>query len=195
MKTVSTAALVRAELDEVRRSGRKVSFVPTMGALHDGHLSLVELARAHGEFCVMSIFVNPTQFNSPDDLLKYPRMLEVDQQKAESSGVDLVFAPSVEEMYSDGAGLTSSPCFVRAGSRSQILEGAFRPGHFDGVVTVVAKLFNIVQPSISVFGQKDFQQVQVIKQMVEDLCFPVDIVVGPTVREIDGLAIDRKSVV
>lgn len=193
MKTVNTVKTVRAVINEIRRSGRRISFVPTMGALHDGHLSLVELARSQGEYCVMSIFVNPTQFNSPDDLLKYPRMLEVDQQKAAARGVDLIFAPAVEEIYAISGGLVHSLCSVRAGSKSQLLEGPFRPGHFDGVVTVVAKLFNIVQPDIVVFGAKDFQQVQVIKQMVEDLCFPIEIAVGPTVREIDGLAMSSRN--
>ena len=193
METVVTISDVRRSVETFRRASKRVAFVPTMGALHDGHLSLVEIARSRCDYCVMSIFVNPTQFNSAADLEKYPRMLDQDEQKARSVGVDLVFAPAVDEMYGASGEATKELCSVRAGSRSYILEGAYRPGHFDGVVTVVAKLFNIVQPDIAVFGEKDFQQVQVIKQMVDDLAMPVEIVIGPTVREVDGLALSSRN--
>ena len=192
VKTVTTVEETRRAVADARREGRGISFVPTMGALHDGHLSLVEIARARGSFCVMSIFVNPTQFNSADDLAKYPRMLQADEQRAEAAGVDLVFAPAVEEIYPSSVGFEAA-CRIQAGSKAEHFEGPFRPGHFDGVVTVVAKLFNIVLPDVAVFGQKDFQQVQVIRQMVSDLCFPVEIVTGKTVREIDGLAMSSRN--
>lgn len=196
MVTLETIDEVREVLDSVRASGKRVGFVPTMGALHDGHLSLVKLSQLHAGYTVMSIFVNPMQFNSSVDLAKYPRMLASDLEKAAGARVDLVFAPGENELYPRGvpSGATAaSSAFVRAGDRSLPLEGASRPGHFDGVTTVVSKLFNIVRPDVAVFGEKDYQQVKVIEQLVQDLCFPVRVLTGPIVREPDGLALSSRN--
>lgn len=171
------------------RVGRAaVGFVPTMGALHEGHLALMRSARAKNQSLVISIFVNPTQFGPKEDLVHYPRDLEGDLEKAASAAVDAVFVPSVEEMYPAGAQGAVMP-----GPLAEGLCGPFRPGHFAGVVTVVAKLFNIVQPNRAYFGEKDFQQLRVIEQMVVDLDFPVEIVRCPTVREVDGLAMSSRN--
>jgi pantoate--beta-alanine ligase len=162
--------------------------VPTMGALHDGHLSLVRLARAQNDCVGVSIFVNPIQFNNPDDLAAYPRDLDADAALLERESVDLIWAPTVEEVYPPG--------FQTAVSVEEIalpLEGAARPGHFRGVATVVAKLFNVFQPTRAYFGQKDAQQAAVIRQMARDLAFNLEIVVGPTVREPDGLAMSSRN--
>ncbi len=172
-----------------KTAGKRISFVPTMGALHQAHLSLMELGRAHGDCVVLSIFVNPTQFNSAEDLAKYPRTLEADLKLARDVNVDLVFTPTVEEIYPHGAAATR----VVAGDASSGLCGATRPGHFDGVVTVVAILFNIVQPDVAVFGEKDFQQSRVVQQLVRDLHYPIEIVIGPTVRDTDGLALSSRN--
>ncbi len=163
--------------------------VPTMGALHEGHLSLVRLARAQNNRVGVSIFVNPIQFNNPDDLAAYPRTLEADAALLEKEGVDLLWAPTVEEMYPPGF-----QTYVSVEEIAQPLEGAARPGHFRGVATVVAKLFNVFQPTRAYFGQKDAQQVAVIRQMARDLAFNLEIVVGPTVREPDGLAMSSRNV-
>ncbi|MDQ3962496.1 MAG: pantoate--beta-alanine ligase [Actinomycetota bacterium] len=171
-----------------RNYGAQLGFVPTMGALHEGHLSLVRAARARDDVVVMSIFVNPTQFGPNEDFASYPRDEERDLERAEDAGVDVVFLPSVEEMYPHGA--TTS---VSVGRLSTILEGADRPGHFDGVCTIVAKLFNIVSPTSAYFGQKDAQQVAVVKRMVADLRFQIEIVVCPTVREGDRLALSSRN--
>ncbi len=170
------------------RAESSIGFVPTMGALHDGHLSLVALARDAAEVCVMSIFVNPLQFGPTEDLARYPRPLDADLELARGAGVDVVFLPSVDEMYPEGATTTVVP-----GPVADVLEGAHRPGHLAGVATVVAKLFNIVDPDVAIFGQKDAQQVAVIKAMVRDLDFEVRIEVGPTIREPDGLAMSSRN--
>jgi pantoate--beta-alanine ligase len=167
----------------LKRKGDKISFVPTMGALHQGHLSLVKRAKRLGDFVVASIFVNPTQFGPKEDYKKYPRDLKKDRELLRKAGCDLIFAPKVEDIYPVGY-LTS----VNVEELSNRLEGAFRPGHFKGVCTIVAKLLNIVQPDFAIFGQKDAQQALIIKKMTEDLNFPVKIIVCPTVREKDGLA-------
>ena len=167
----------------LKRKGRKISFVPTMGALHQGHLSLVQKARKLGDFVVVSIFVNPTQFGPKEDYKKYPRDLKKDKELLQKAGCDLIFAPGVKDIYPEGY-LT----YVNVEKLSEKLEEASRPGHFKGVCTVVAKLFNIVQPDFAIFGQKDAQQAFIIKKMAEDLNFPVKIIVCPTVREKDGLA-------
>lgn len=179
-----TCAAVRA----LRASGRSIGLVPTMGALHEGHLSLVRAAKAAGGAVVVSIFVNPTQFGPNEDLAKYPRTFEADCAALEREGVDVVFAPTTEEMYSPGAST-----FVDVEGVSGRLDGASRPGHFRGVATVVSKLLNIVGPDQAFFGQKDAAQVAVLKKMVRDLNFPVELVVCPIVREPDGLAMSSRN--
>jgi pantoate--beta-alanine ligase len=180
---------LRAWTREQKGAGRAVGFVPTMGALHEGHLKLVDEARKRAGRVVMSVFVNPLQFGANEDLSKYPRDLERDSTLADRRGVDLLFAPTVQTMYPEGAETRVTP-----GPTSSYWEGAIRPGHFTGVLTVVAKLFNLVQPDIAVFGQKDIQQFTLIKKMVKDLDLPVELVMVPTVREHDGLALSSRNV-
>lgn len=189
MKVVDTIAAVRRELGEARRAGRTVEFVPTMGALHDGHLSLVRAARRRGGLVVMSIFVNPLQFGPAEDFDSYPRDLDGDLALAEAEGVEVVFAPPTAEMYPAGAIQTT----VEVGRLGEVLEGAYRPGHFSGVATVCVKLFNIVSPDRVLLGQKDAQQVAVLRQVVRDLNLPVELVSCPTVREPDGLAMSSRN--
>ena len=172
----------------VRRAGKQLGFVPTMGALHDGHLSLVQSARASCDVVAASIFVNPTQFGPGEDLAKYPRSLERDHKMLEQEGVELLFAPAVEEMYPRGA-----VTWVTVEGLSSRLDGVSRPGHFRGVTTVVAKLFHIVEPDAAFFGQKDAAQVAIIRRMVRDLNLAVKIVVCPIVREADGLAMSSRN--
>ena len=174
---------------ELRRSGKRIGFVPTMGALHDGHLSLVRSARKLSDAVVVSIFVNPLQFGPSEDFSKYPRTLESDSKKLEAERVDLLFAPTTEEMYPKGA-LTS----VYVEGLSERLDGRSRPGHFQGVTTVVAKLFEIVRPDRAYFGQKDAAQVAVLRKMVHDLNMDVEVMVCPIVRESDGLAMSSRNV-
>ena len=188
MNVTGTIAEVREHVAAARARGRSVHLVPTMGALHGGHLSLVRAARGQDRFVVVSIFVNPTQFSPGEDFAKYPRPVEEDLAICRDSGVDLVFLPSVDEMYPPGSCTT-----VHVAGLTEPLCGAHRPGHFDGVTTVVAKLFNIVQPDAAYFGQKDAQQAIVIRRMVADLDIPVRIVVCPTVREPDGLAMSSRN--
>lgn len=180
---------MRAASREARRAGKRVGFVPTMGALHEGHLSLVRAAKAQSDVVAVSIFVNPTQFGPNEDLAKYPRTLEKDRELLEKEGVDWLFVPGVEEMYPAGA-----VTWVTVEGLSSRLCGRSRPGHFRGVTTVVAKLFHIVEPEAAFFGQKDAAQVAIIQQMVRDLDFPVKIVVGAIVREADGLAMSSRNV-
>ena len=196
MITVETVEELRTQLQQLRRAGKRIALVPTMGALHRGHLSLVEVARAQADFVVLTIFVNPLQFNSPEDLNKYPRTLKRDMDQAASVGVDLVFAPSVKEIYPNLSAEGSAEytaCRILAGSASAKFEGPFRPGHFDGVTTVVGLLFNIVDPDVAVFGEKDFQQLRVIEQLVRDLSYRVKIVGAPLVRDEDGLALSSRN--
>lgn len=181
---------LQEHLASFRRAGERIAFVPTMGNLHEGHLKLVEEARQRAERTVVSIFVNPIQFAPGEDYDRYPRTEEEDCRKLEPSGVDVVFLPSVEEMYPGGQ---EEIAFVEVPRLSEILCGAFRPGHFRGVTTVVAKLFNIVQPDIAIFGRKDFQQLRIIQKMVRDLNFPIEIVEVETVREPDGLAMSSRN--
>ncbi len=188
MDVIRTESDLRMKLDGSRREGKVIGFVPTMGALHEGHLSLLKAAKSRSDVVVLSIFVNPTQFGPGEDLSRYPRDEERDLDLARAEGVDIAFLPSVDEMYPRG-----SSTVVQVGDVSDPLEGESRPGHFAGVATVVAKLFNQVQPTLAVFGQKDAQQVAVIKRMVRDLSFPVEIVVEPTVREGDGLAMSSRN--
>ncbi|HEU4981179.1 MAG TPA: pantoate--beta-alanine ligase [Acidobacteriaceae bacterium] len=188
MQVLPTIADTRAALRELRAQGKTVGLVPTMGALHEGHLSLVRAAKASCDAVVVSIFVNPTQFGPNEDFAKYPRTFEADCAALNKEGVDLVFAPTADEMYVPG-GTT----FIEVAGVSNRLDGASRPGHFRGVATVVAKLFNIVGPDRAFFGQKDAAQVAVLKKMVRDLNFPVELVVCPIVREPDGLAMSSRN--
>jgi pantoate--beta-alanine ligase len=190
MKTITTSEALRNELAPARGRALTIGFVPTMGFLHDGHLSLLRRARAENDVVVLSIFVNPMQFNDPNDLLRYPRDLERDASLAHGEGTDLVFAPEVSDIYPDGFATV-----VGIPAQSAILEGAIRgASHFDGVLTVVAKLLNIVQPTVAYFGQKDAQQVFLVQRMVRDLAFPLRVEVCPTVREADGLAMSSRNV-
>lgn len=188
MRTVTTIAELREDLDRVRAAGHRVGFVPTMGYLHEGHASLMDAARAATDVVVTSIFVNPLQFGPAEDLDAYPRDLARDSALAERHGVDLLFVPSTTEMYPEPIRTTVSVAGVSAP-----LEGRARPTHFDGVATVVAKLFAIVGPCAAFFGEKDFQQLAVVRQMVRDLSIPVDVLGCPTVREPDGLALSSRN--
>jgi pantoate--beta-alanine ligase len=185
---VATIAEVRAAVRAQRHAGRTIGFVPTMGALHEGHAALVRAARAKSDFVVVSVFVNPTQFGPREDFAKYPRTLEADQRISSEAGASLIFAPSVEEMY-PGTPLT----FVEVRELDQVLCGPSRPGHFRGVCTVVLKLFEIVQPDAAHFGAKDYQQARIITKMVRDLNVPVEVLIEPTVRESDGLAMSSRN--
>jgi len=188
MDTVAEVAEVRRRVAAARAEGRRVGLVPTMGFLHDGHLQLVTRARAECDFVVMSVFVNPLQFGPNEDFSRYPRDAAGDAAKAAAAGVDLLFTPGVADMYSGDASTVVVPTGLE-----ERWEGAVRPGHFRGVCTVVAKLFNIVQPDAAVFGQKDFQQATVIRAMVRDLNFAIAVAVVPTVREPDGLALSSRN--
>ena len=190
MRRVTSIADVRAAVREWRRAGERVVFVPTMGNLHAGHMSLLEAARAHGERFVASIFVNPMQFGPNEDFAHYPRTPERDARMLGDAGCDLMFTPDVAQMYPYGpAGATR----VELPGLSEILCGEFRPGHFQGVTTVVCKLLHIVEPDAAVFGEKDFQQLTLIRRMVSELCMPVAIIAAPTVRDADGLAMSSRN--
>ncbi|MBE3577826.1 MAG: pantoate--beta-alanine ligase [Limnochordales bacterium] len=189
MQLVKTIAELRKSLAPFRRRGARIGFVPTMGYLHEGHASLIRQARRENDVVVVSDFVNPTQFGPNEDYARYPRDLARDQAVAASAGADFIFAPSVEEMYPDG----DSQFFVEVGSLSEVLCGRSRPGHFRGVATVVTKLFHIVQPDAAYFGQKDYQQALILRRMVHELFFPLRLVVCPTVREEDGLAMSSRN--
>lgn len=188
MKKLETVSQVREYLTPHRRAGRRIGFVPTMGALHEGHLSLMRAARRECDQVIVSIFVNPTQFGPGEDFEKYPRMLEADLAACQAEGVDAAFCPPVSEVYPVG-----SATAVTVKRLTDGLCGAHRPGHFDGVTTVVAKLFNIVQPDAAYFGQKDAQQAIVLRRMVKDLLWPIEMVVCPTIREPDGLAMSSRN--
>jgi len=179
---------MRAESRAIRGAGKRLGFVPTMGALHEGHLSLVRAARSSSDLVAASIFVNPTQFGANEDLAKYPRSFERDRELLQGERVELLFAPSVEQMYPAGA-----VTWVTVEGLSDKLDGRSRPGHFRGVTTVVAKLFHVVQPDAAFFGQKDAAQVAIIRRMVRDLNLPVEIVVCPIVRAADGLAMSSRN--
>jgi pantoate--beta-alanine ligase len=188
MQIAHTIAETRQLVQTARRSGQRIGFVPTMGALHEGHASLIRAARRETGFVVVSIFVNPTQFGPHEDYQRYPRTPEADQELCRREGVDLIFCPTVEEMYP--AGFCT---WVEVTGLQDVLCGRSRPGHFRGVATVVLKLFNIVQPDLAYFGQKDAQQARIIRQMVRDLNVPVEIRVCPIVRESDGLAVSSRN--
>ena len=188
MRICNTVEDMRAACRRARRGGKRLGFVPTMGALHEGHLSLVRAARASCDAVAASIFVNPMQFGPNEDLAKYPRSFERDRELLAKEGVELLFAPSVEEMYPAGA-----VTWVTVEGLSSKLDGRSRPGHFRGVTTVVAKLFHIVEPDAAFFGQKDAAQVAIVRRMVRDLNLPVEIVACPIVREPDGLAMSSRN--
>ena len=188
MLLLTTPDALRAHLRKIQKSDTTLGLVPTMGALHEGHLKLVKRAVEENTYAVASIFINPLQFNNPEDLNKYPRTLEADCALLESAGCRLVFAPSAEDMYREPPILK-----LDFGSLEHVMEGAFRPGHFNGVGIVVARLLNMVQPDRAYFGQKDLQQVAVVRQLVEDLAFPVEVIPCPTVREADGLALSSRN--
>lgn len=189
MNVVHTIEELRAIILENKQQGKRIGLVPTMGFLHEGHLTLAIQARAENDVVIMSIFVNPTQFGPNEDFESYPRDLERDTKLAASVGVDIIFAPTVEEMYPHDGGI-----FIRAGHQATLLCGASRPSHFDGVLQVVAKLFNLIQPNFAYFGQKDAQQVALIQTMVRDYNFPVELRIVPVIREEDGLAKSSRNV-
>ena len=188
MEVCTTPAALAAWSDHQRVRGRRVGLVPTMGALHDGHMALVAEARRHADVVIVTIFVNPLQFNRPDDFTNYPRPIDDDLSICRTHGVDAVYAPVAATMYPDGF-----QTHVEPGALADVLEGAQRPGHFRGVATVVTKLFNAARPHVAVFGQKDFQQLAVIRRMATDLDTGIDIVGMPTVREADGLAMSSRN--
>lgn len=190
MLIIETIPLLRREIRRWRQEGKRIALVPTMGNLHQGHLTLVEEAKARADVVVVSVFVNPMQFDRPDDLARYPRTLQEDCEKLTRLGVDLVFAPSEKEVYPKGL---EQQTYVDVPSLSTMLEGASRPGHFRGVSTIVSKLFNLIQPDIACFGEKDFQQLALIRKMVSDLNFDIDIVGVPIVRGPDGLALSSRN--
>ncbi|RKZ33754.1 pantoate--beta-alanine ligase [bacterium] len=191
MKTIDKISDMQSMVRQLRRNGDIIGLVPTMGYLHQGHISLIRIARKKCDTLVVSIFVNPTQFCPGEDFDKYPRDMKRDQKICSDEGVDIIFAPSTQEMYPDKSGY--SAYVDMAGDITDVLCGKYRPGHFRGVMTIVAKLFNIIQPDVAVFGQKDGQQAVIIKKMVMDLNFPIDIIIGPTIRESDGLALSSRN--
>ena len=188
MQTITTVAELRRALCQARLGGRRIGFVPTMGYLHDGHLALVEASQMKCDVTVVSIFVNPTQFGPNEDLSVYPRDFPRDERLCHDAGVTILFVPDAQDVYPPGF-----HTFVEPGELAKPLCGSFRPGHFRGVATVVSKLFNMVQPDLAFFGQKDFQQCAVVRQMVIDLNFPIEIITVPTIRETDGLAMSSRN--
>ena len=190
MDTVTTVAAVREHVRRWRSEGRRVAFVPTMGNLHAGHVSLIEAARRYGDRFVASIFVNPMQFGPNEDYAQYPRTPTQDATMLADAGCNLMFMPDVAEIYPNGSERATR---VDVPNLSRILDGVFRPGHFEGVSTIVSTLFHIVEPDVAVFGEKDFQQLTIIRRMVADLCMPVDVVGAPTVRDADGLAMSSRN--
>ena len=190
MLIIETLPLLRQQIRRLRMEGKRVALVPTMGNLHDGHMKLVDEAKARADVVVVSIFVNPMQCDRPEDLVRYPRTLQEDCEKLNKRKVDLVFAPSVKEIYPNG---TETHTYVDVPGLSTMLEGASRPGHFRGVSTIVSKLFNLVQPDIACFGEKDFQQLALIRKMVADMGFDIEIVGVPIMRAKDGLALSSRN--
>ena len=190
IRIVEALDALRAQVAQWKREGLRIGLVPTMGNLHAGHFSLVELARAHADRVVASVFVNPTQFGPNEDFTRYPRTPAQDAQGLDGAGCDLLWLPSVETMYPFGA---DNAVRMRVPGVTDVLDGAHRPGHFDGVVTVVSRLFNQVQPDVAAFGRKDYQQLAVIRYFVRDLAFPVELLAGETRREPDGLAMSSRN--
>nr|WP_219606564.1 pantoate--beta-alanine ligase [Pectobacterium sp. CFBP8739] len=187
---IETPLLLRREVRRWRQEGKRIALVPTMGNLHDGHMTLVDEAKARADIVIVSIFVNPMQFERPDDLARYPRTLQEDCEKLNRRGADLVFAPSPDVVYPNGL---ESQTFVDVPGLSSMLEGASRPGHFRGVATIVSKLFNLVQPDLACFGEKDYQQLALIRQLVRDMGYDIDIIGVPIVRAKDGLALSSRN--
>lgn len=190
MIIIETLPMLRQQIRRWRQEGKRIALVPTMGNLHDGHMTLVDEARARADVVVVSIFVNPMQFDRPDDLARYPRTLQEDSEKLTRRGVDLVFAPAPAAVYPQGL---EQQTYVDVPGIASILEGASRPGHFRGVSTIVSKLFNLVQPDLACFGEKDYQQLALIRKMVADMGYDIDIVGVPTVRAKDGLALSSRN--
>ena len=190
MLIIETLPLLRQHIRRLRQEGKRVALVPTMGNLHDGHMTLVEEAKTRADVVVVSIFVNPMQFDRPEDLARYPRTLQEDCEKLNKRKVDFVFAPSEKEIYPQGL---EGQTYVDVPGLSTMLEGASRPGHFRGVSTIVSKLFNLVQPDIACFGEKDFQQLALIRKMVADLGYDIEIVGVPIIRAKDGLALSSRN--
>ncbi|EMP2576479.1 pantoate--beta-alanine ligase [Serratia marcescens] len=190
MIIIETLPMLRQQIRRWRQEGKRIALVPTMGNLHDGHMTLVDEARARADVVVVSIFVNPMQFDRPDDLARYPRTLQEDSEKLTRRCVDLVFAPAPAAVYPQGL---EQQTYVDVPGISTILEGASRPGHFRGVSTIVSKLFNLVQPDLACFGEKDYQQLALIRKMVADMGYDIDIVGVPTVRAKDGLALSSRN--
>ncbi|EDL4286906.1 pantoate--beta-alanine ligase [Salmonella enterica subsp. enterica serovar Infantis] len=190
MLIIETLPLLRQHIRRLRQEGKRVALVPTMGNLHDGHMKLVDEAKARADVVIVSIFVNPMQFDRPDDLVRYPRTLQEDCEKLNKRKVDYVFAPAVEEIYPQGL---EGQTYVDVPGLSTMLEGASRPGHFRGVSTIVSKLFNLIQPDIACFGEKDFQQLALIRKMVADMSYYIEIVGVPIIRAKDGLALSSRN--
>ncbi|EDV9139518.1 pantoate--beta-alanine ligase [Salmonella enterica subsp. enterica] len=190
MLIIETLPLLRQHIRRLRQEGKRVALVPTMGNLHDGHMKLVDEAKARADVVFVSIFVNPMQFDRPDDLVRYPRTLQEDCEKLNKRKVDYVFAPAVEEIYPQGM---EGQTYVDVPGLSTMLEGASRPGHFRGVSTIVSKLFNLIQPDIAGFGEKDFQQLALIRKMVADMSYDIEIVGVPIIRAKDGLALSSRN--
>lgn len=190
MKQIESIDDLRAAIADWQEAGARIALVPTMGNLHRGHLALVDIAADHADHVIVSVFVNPTQFGPNEDYEDYPRTLETDARRLARTGADILFAPAVDEMYPGGAGSSTS---LSVPVRQDGLEGAARPGHFDGVASVVCRLMNICHPDVVVFGQKDYQQLVVLRRMVADLHLPVQIVAGTTVRNEDGLALSSRN--
>lgn len=190
MLVIETIPLLHRELHRWRQRGQRIALVPTMGNLHAGHIALVEAAREQAERVVVSIFVNPLQFEHADDLARYPRTLQQDGETLNRHGVDIVFAPDAAVICPQKG---NAPTFVEVPQLSSVLEGASRPGHFRGVATIVSKLFNLIQPDLVCFGEKDYQQLALVRQMITDLCYQIEIVAVPTVRAEDGLALSSRN--
>ncbi|OTA21932.1 pantoate--beta-alanine ligase [Xenorhabdus beddingii] len=191
MLIIETIPILRREIRRWRQAGKRIAFVPTMGNLHDGHMALVDTAKAQADVVIVSIFVNPMQFDREDDLVNYPRTLQEDCEKLSRHNVELVFAPNANEMYPNG--LNGNQTFVEEPELSHKLEGASRPGHFRGVTTVVSKLFNLIQPDLVYFGEKDFQQLQIIRKMITDMAYDITLVSVPIVRDKNGLALSSRN--
>ncbi|MFN2328846.1 MAG: pantoate--beta-alanine ligase [Chromatocurvus sp.] len=190
MRTTGNKDQLQAQLSEVRSKGQRIAFVPTMGNLHEGHLQLVRRAKEKADVVVVSIYVNPLQFGAGEDLDNYPRTLAADKEKLFGEGAHLLYTPDTTDIYPDGMQRHTQ---VEVPDLSETLCGSSRPGHFNGVTTIVAKLFNIVRPDIALFGEKDFQQLSIVRKMVMDLCMPVEVIGVPTVRDVDGLALSSRN--
>ncbi|TCO75081.1 pantoate--beta-alanine ligase [Chromatocurvus halotolerans] len=190
MRTTGNKGQLQARLSEVRNKGQRIAFVPTMGNLHEGHIQLVRRAREKADVVVVSIYVNPLQFGAGEDLENYPRTLAADKEKLFGEGAHLLYTPDTADIYPEGLQRHTQ---VEVPDLSETLCGSSRPGHFNGVTTIVAKLFNIVRPDIALFGEKDFQQLSIVRKMVTDLCMPVEVIGVPTVRDIDGLALSSRN--